>query len=718
MKSAGEHGLILFYGFSETTFPNLGIGYLASILRKFNYNYEYQYLESFSDVKAAAEEICKIKPDILGLTVTSLDFKKVEILVEHIREEYDPVVLLGGAHITSVPETLPRNVDVGFMGEAEESFLDVINLIGNGKLSKENLAKIKGILYHDREGKLIINENRQVVRELDNIPHPAREIFSRKYWETGNTGIITSRGCPYRCSYCQVSVGWRICRYHSAEYVVEEIKELVEKYNISTLGVVDDLFIVNKKRIIEITKGLKDRGLLGKVRFGVNGRANLIDDELVEILIEMGTVEIALGLESMSPNILPLLKDKVTVEDNIKAVETIYRHGLRTGGLFMIGTPTETIDDIADNYLFVKENRQKFGSLLISVTTPLPKTKLWDLAVERKLIDPDISKMDWDNLDLVGLDMLNNIYIGDIPKVKFTKIFNHFQKMFYNYNIFNYEQDNAGENDALYSNTIDSSNADLYCRNIEIIDEDSGRNKLLKINSGTKFRMVGLFNNITLNYKTVNDSVPNGISAAMNIDGQEFLLNGTAGEKKEIAFNLNRNKKQNRIRVIKDISIIIKDKDPGFMLSSIKTDYFIIEDNFIDPRSNFLKQSNSGFHQVEFSSEGTYFWTNGDYQAYLKYLGNEEKIRLHFHPGKKLDPESRYNVILELSDIKTGEMIVSKFIDVEQSKWHIESVGIPSLSDTDVIKLNLRSDTFVPKVIDNTMDTRILGIVIKSIRLT
>ena len=218
---------------------------------------------------------------------------------------------------------------------------------------------------------------KRYVNNLDDYPPPARDIFSEDYWKDGVTSLLTSRGCPFHCSFCQVSEEWKICRYHSAKRIVNEIKELVNKYKIHTIGIIDDLFIANKVRIKEIIKLLKKEGLLGKIRFAVNGRSNLITKELTKLLKEMGVAEIALGLESMSPKILPLLKDRATVEDNKNAVKIIYNSGLKTGGLFMIGTPSETIEDMKITYEYVKENRHKFGGMQICVTTPLPKTKLW-----------------------------------------------------------------------------------------------------------------------------------------------------------------------------------------------------------------------------------------------------------------------------------------------------------------------------------------------------
>ena len=421
----------VFFGFRKTPYPPLGIGYLISNLRKHGFNFEFQYQEALENIDDDCQAICKLNPDIVGLSATSADFVKAQYLAKQLKKNTQALILLGGAHLTSAPQTMPKDIDVGFLGESEETIIDVFNAGSDYSIDLNNLKNIPGIAYHDETGALQINKRRAFPAKLDNFDRPARDIFSPNYWETGVTSLMTSRGCPYKCSFCQVSAEWRVCRYHSAEYVVNEIKDLYENYKIHTFGIIDDLFAVNKKRIIEITQGLEHAGLLGKVRFAVNGRANLITDELVELLIKMGTCEIALGLESMSPKILPLLKDKVTVEDNVRAVDTIYRHGLKTGGLYIIGTPTETIEDMAMTYDYVKENRHKFGGMQICITTPLPNTALWDLCAKQGLVNPNLDEFDWNKCNIAAEDINTNTYVGQVEPHIFRKALFAFRELFH-----------------------------------------------------------------------------------------------------------------------------------------------------------------------------------------------------------------------------------------------------------------------------------------------
>jgi len=133
----------------------------------------------------------------------------------------------------------------------------------------------------------------------------------------------------------------------------------------------------------------------------------------------------------MSPRILSLLKDKVTVEDNIRAIDTIYKHGIKAGGLYMIGTPTETLEEIEATYNYVQENRHKIGGMQICVTTPLPNTALWDMSIERGLINPDLSVFDWNKLNIAAENIETNLYVGDMPIQEFNKILAKFRRLFF-----------------------------------------------------------------------------------------------------------------------------------------------------------------------------------------------------------------------------------------------------------------------------------------------
>lgn len=422
---------IVFFSFGKYISPPLGIGYLVSYLKKSSFTIDVHYLENLNEIYEATNQILALNPDIIALTSPSVHFSQIKTLCKSLKMKKNTLIFLGGAHITSLPDSLPTEVDVGFIGESENTIVEIMRLVYVNSLTKKSLADIQGIVFYDETGKIRITEKREVIKNLDLIPFADRTIFPKEYLESTTTQILTSRSCPYHCIFCQAVPQHFIYRFHSAEYVVDEISELHFKYGFTNFGINDELFAANTLRIKKIIELLKEKGLLGKIKFGVNGRANLITEDLVNLLVQMGVVEVALGLESMSPRILSFLKDKVTVEQNISAIEILNKAGLRVGGLYMIGTPGETIEDLEITYQYIKKNRSKFGGMTLCITTPLPGTPLWEICVNLGRIDPDVSKSNFDKFILSPAECNKNIYVGDIDWETFVKIHELFMKLFY-----------------------------------------------------------------------------------------------------------------------------------------------------------------------------------------------------------------------------------------------------------------------------------------------
>jgi anaerobic magnesium-protoporphyrin IX monomethyl ester cyclase len=427
---------IVFHSFRRTGYPNLGLAYISATLKQRNLVSDIAFVDETVDVNDSARRICALKPDIVGLSAASTDFSKVVELSRLLKQAANPMIWLGGAHITSVPETLPDGVDLATIGEGEQTASEAIALLSSGTPDQASLSRVRGLAFRAADGRLVKTPPRPFADDLDAIPMPDRDLFPGDYWQRGVTSLITSRGCPYRCAFCQVTAQRKECRYHSAERVVDEIQQVVDRYGVRVFDIVDDLFIANKRRIPAIVDGLRRRGLLGQIKFALNGRANLITDEVVALCKELGAFVVTLGLESMSQPVLSFLKDRSTVEHNARAVETIARGGLKVGGLFMIGTPGESLADILTTVEYVVENRDRFGGsggMILCVTSPLPTTKLWDRCVELRRVDPDFSRFDWTRLRLAvaPCDLDQNIYVGDLPRDLFRQVFQLVHRIFY-----------------------------------------------------------------------------------------------------------------------------------------------------------------------------------------------------------------------------------------------------------------------------------------------
>lgn len=372
----------------QTFLPPLGLGYLVSSLRKAFGHHAIKFKIVNDDLE---KEIKKFKPHLVGMTSVSQNYN-LAIRYAKIAKKYGLPVIMGGIHITTLPSTLTDEMDIGVIGEGEQTIIELFDLFKKGKLlHKKNLKKIKGIAFKEN-GKVVLTKPREIVKPLDNIPLPARDLMT-----IGNpTYMFTSRGCPYRCAFCASSRFWGQIRFFSAEYVVKEIKSLFENYKVDQIDFWDDLFIADRKRLKKIYTLLKKEKLLGKLSFGCAVRSNLVDEELAKLLAKMNFKRVSMGLESASPRILKYLKGKtINVNNHLEAIDMLKKHKIEPSASFIIGSPKETQAEILQTLKFIKKSQLR--GFDVYVLTPFPGTPVWEYAKKRGLVN---EKMDWSVLDV------------------------------------------------------------------------------------------------------------------------------------------------------------------------------------------------------------------------------------------------------------------------------------------------------------------------------
>jgi len=388
--------------------PPLGLGYIASYLRKYGNFNDIVIIDKEDPIKGIKKE----KPDIVGISSVTAEFQEAKRVATRIKSKFDIPTIIGGIHISMLPNSLTKFFNIGVIGEGEQTMLELIQLYEKfGEFKKNRLKKIDGIVFHETK-KTFITKPRKFIRPLDLIPFPARDLFKmRKYYLIPRnipqivgklvigTHMIPSRGCPYRCAFCASPNFWEIVRFHSAEYVVEEIKELIEKYKIEYVSFFDDLFIASKERLKKVVKLIKEERINEKVKFGLWGRTNFITDEMCKLLKEMGVDTIGFGFESGSEKILNYLKKgTTTIKNNLRAVKLCKKYGFNIHGTFIIGSPYETKKDIELTFKFIKNNPIEQSNVYI--LTPFPGTEVWELAKKQNKVSEE---MDWDRLDNIGI---------------------------------------------------------------------------------------------------------------------------------------------------------------------------------------------------------------------------------------------------------------------------------------------------------------------------
>ena len=384
----------------ETKYPPLGIGYLISSLRTYFGREKIVFKVAHDNIE---KEIIDFKPDIVGISSVSQNYNRA-IAYAGIAKKYKLPVIVGGVHISMMPSSLTIDMDVGVIGEGEVTVCELLeSFIREGRFLKTNLKKIKGIIYWNDNNTIATSAERELIPFLDKIPPPARDLFDIQ----PRTYMFTSRGCPYHCSFCASSLFWNKVRFFSAEYVVAEIEYLINEYNVKHINFYDDIFSIEVKRVKKIINILRDKNYLGKVDFSCAIRANMVNDELIRLLKEMGVKSISMGLESGTNKILKYLKrDNISVSKNEDAIRIIKKYKIPVSGSFIIGAPEEDNEDILETLKFI--SKSKLDGFDIYVLTPFPGTSVWDYAISKGLVS---EKMDWGKLDVNFKDNYNSAVI-------------------------------------------------------------------------------------------------------------------------------------------------------------------------------------------------------------------------------------------------------------------------------------------------------------------
>jgi len=381
----------------------LGIGYLAArILQKYPET-ELDIIDTTFEKKpfeSIKRRLSSANYDIVGISVMTIMLKDSLSIASIIkRRTPETKVIFGGPHPTVMPEeTLAcPQVDCVVIGEGEETLADIVGAGGRFK-------DIPGLWFKERSN-LIKNAQRAPNEDLDRLPFPIRHLLPVDKYIKNHAGldsvnpklrcmgILATRGCPYRCSYCQPtldSLFGKKLRKRSAENIIEELRQLKTRYGIDSFTFEDDTFIIDTKWVCDFC----DKLIASRMNlvWSCNVRANLVTRELMKKLYDAGLRKVGIGIESGSQRILDEIYTKdITIEQIRKSVDIISSLGIKILGYVMIGAPTETLNEINQTIAFV--TALNIDEAMFSITTPLPCTTLYKTTKE--LIKDDIGEFDY-----------------------------------------------------------------------------------------------------------------------------------------------------------------------------------------------------------------------------------------------------------------------------------------------------------------------------------
>lgn len=354
----------------------LGIYYLAASLRECGHSVCAIDGEANNlTAEIIVDDLKKFAPDVIGISSTTVAFHRTIELAQLLKKDFpETPLVLGGPHVTSNPQhAMSVEVfDVGVLREGEQTMLDVISSIKE----KNNLRQVPGLVL--REGdELVFTQAREMIQDLDQLPFPAIDLVPdislynpppSNYKKLPVANVITSRGCPSLCTFCDNAVFGTQFRKRSASNVADEIEMLYREFGVREIAFVDDTFTIDKKRIYDLFEDLSRRQI--SVPWTCMSRINTVDRELLEFMRDHGCWHISFGIESGEEKILKHIKKFISLEKATQVINWCSELGVRTKGFFIVGHPGETEASIDKTIEFALD--LALDDVVVTINTPIP----------------------------------------------------------------------------------------------------------------------------------------------------------------------------------------------------------------------------------------------------------------------------------------------------------------------------------------------------------
>ncbi len=381
------------YPLEEAPAPPLGVTYVAAAFETAGAKVRiFDYIVSGYSPEKLRDQIDDFKPDVLGATSVTMNFPKAaEIVSEAKRYMPSLITMMGGPHVSFTAERSLREypgIDLIVIGEGEKTIAEMTAC----GLEHDKMEGIKGIAYRN-DGMILVNELRPFIEDIDTLPLPARHLLPlSRYQALGfPISIITSRGCPYSCIFCQgrKMVGNRV-RKRTPSFIVDEIEQIVS-YGIDRINIADDLFVSSPKRVKEVCEEIIRRGL--RFTWSAFARVNTVDKETLLLMRETGCDSISFGVETGNKEMIKRIKKRITLDQVRRAVSLCREAGIIPHTSFIVGLPGESPETLRETGEFAAGLGSLYGYHLLA---PFPGTTVREDVAN---YDLEILTDDWTKYD-------------------------------------------------------------------------------------------------------------------------------------------------------------------------------------------------------------------------------------------------------------------------------------------------------------------------------
>ena len=418
--------------------PPLGLMYVASYVRQTRGD-EVKIVDIRfykNPLKEIQRIIGEMRPEIIGMSALTLEAPAMYQIARFVKTIMNVLVIVGGPHATSAPEAVLENkdIDIVVIGEGEITFKELLDNLDKG----QRIDKVHGIGY--RKGSdIILTAQREYVDNLDQLPFPAWDLIElHKYAHTKSMStpifrssfrpymvILTSRGCPFRCTYCHNIFGKKF-RARSVENVLKELKLLIETYHLNDFEIIDDISNFDRERIKSIFTGIIEKDWKISLSFPNGVRTDMLDEEIISLMRKAGTNEISIAVETVTPRLQKMIKKNLNLEKVKRMIDIAADKGIFLRGFFMLGFPTETEEEIKATIDFACKSR--LHTALFFMVNMFKGTEIYKQAQETGVEIPELNLEDFDyhampfNVSAVPDKRLHRLYSGAYVRFYFNPV--------------------------------------------------------------------------------------------------------------------------------------------------------------------------------------------------------------------------------------------------------------------------------------------------------